>query len=129
MAAISVEDARTLRITPWDVSVIKNIESAISASNLGVQPIADKQSIRISVPGLTEERRKALVKTVSAKLEEARISMRQERDKVWKDIQEGERAGEIRRISSSASKTSFRKLRIKFPPIWKKCPREKNRKF
>ena len=62
---------------------------------MGVQPIADKQSIRISVPGLTEERRKALVKTVSAKLEEARISMRQERDKVWKDIQEGERAGEI----------------------------------
>ena len=95
LAAISVEDARTLRIAPWDVSVIKNIESAISTSNLGVQPIADKQSIRISVPGLTEERRKALTKILSAKLEEGRISMRQERDKVWKDIQEGERSGEI----------------------------------
>ena len=62
---------------------------------MGIQPIADKQSIRISVPGLTEERRKALAKTLSAKLEEGRISMRQERDKVWKDIQEGERSGEI----------------------------------
>ena len=88
MAAISVEDARTLRISPWDVSVIKNIESAISTSNLGVQPIADKQTIRISLPGPTEERRKALIKkTVPTKLEEARISMRQERDKALKDIQ------------------------------------------
>ena len=95
LAAISVEDARTLRIAPWDVSVIKNIESAISGSNLGVQPIADKQSIRISLPGLTEERRKALIKTLSAKLEESKISLRQERDKVWKNIQEKERNGEI----------------------------------
>ena len=129
IAAISVEDARTLRIAPWDISVIKNIESAISASNLGVQPIADKQSIRISVPGLTEERRKALVKTVSAKLEEARISMRQERDKVWKDIQEGERNGEIRKTSSSVSKTSFKKSWIKFPPIWKRCPKRKEQEI
>jgi len=95
LAAISVEDARTLRISPWDASTMKNIESAISSSSLGVQPIADKQTIRISLPGLTEDRRKLLIKTLSAKLEEARIPLRQERDKVWKDIQEGERAGEI----------------------------------
>lgn len=95
LAAISVEDARTLRIAPWDISVIKSIESAISTSNLGIQPIADKQSIRIKVPGLTEERRKTLTKALSAKLEEARISIRQERDKVWKDIQEKEKNGEM----------------------------------
>ena len=95
LAAISAEDARTLRISPWDASTMKNIENAISVSSLGVQPIVDKQTIRISLPGLTEDRRKLLVKTLSAKLEEGRISMRQERDKVWKDIQEKERAGEI----------------------------------
>ena len=95
LAAISAEDARTLRISPWDTSTMKNIENAISVSSLGVQPIADKQTIRISLPGLTEDRRKLLVKTLSAKLEDGRISMRQERDKVWKDIQEKERAGEI----------------------------------
>lgn len=95
VATISVEDARTLRITPWDVSVLKNIEAAISASNIGSQPIADKQSIRIALPELSEERRKAIIKVLSEKLEEAKVSLRQERDEVWKDIQEKERQGEI----------------------------------
>lgn len=95
LASISAEDARTLRVAPWDASVIKNIESAIASSNLGVQPIADKQSIRISFPSLTEERRKSLVKILSAKLEESRIFLRQSRDHIWKDIQDREREGEI----------------------------------
>lgn len=95
VASITAEDARTLRITPWDASVVKSIESAIVASNLGIQPIADKQSIRLTMPGLTEERRKTLTKTLSQKLEESRISLRQERDRIWKDIQEKERTGEI----------------------------------
>ena len=95
VAAISVDDARTLRVTPWDASILKNIESAVSASNLGIQPIADKQSIRITLPELSEERRNSLLKILREKLEEARITMRKERDEVWKDIQEKERNGEI----------------------------------
>lgn len=95
IASISTEDARTLRISPWDVSSIKSIETAISVSNLGAQPIADGQSVRISLPDLTDERRKLLVKNLSAKLEDSRISLRQERDKIWKDIQEKEKNGEI----------------------------------
>jgi ribosome recycling factor len=95
LAAINSEDARTLRITPWDTSVLKNIETAISASNLGCQPIADKQSIRIVLPELSEERRKAIIKVLSEKLEEGRVALRQERDEVWKDIQEKEREGKI----------------------------------
>jgi len=92
---ITVEDPKTLRITPWDASMLKNIESAISASSLGVAPIADKQSVRVSMPALTEDRRKVLAKTLSAKMEESKISLRQERDHIWKDIQEKERSGEI----------------------------------
>lgn len=95
VAAINVEDARTLRITPWDATVLKSIEQAIVASNLGVQPIADGQSIRISLPALTEDRRKMLSKTVAEKLEEAKISIRKERDEIWKDIQAKEKNGEI----------------------------------
>lgn len=95
VASISVEDARSLRITPWDASVLKNIETAISNSNLGIQPIADKQTIRISMPELSEERRRALTKLLSEKLENAKISLRRERDEAWKDIQEKERNGEI----------------------------------
>ncbi len=95
VASINIEDAKSLRITPWDASILKNIESAIAGSNLNVQPISDKQSIRITLPELSEERRKALIKILSEKLEEAKIALRRERDEVWKDIQEKERKGEI----------------------------------
>ncbi len=94
-ASINVEDARTLRITPWDISVIKNIENALANSSLGSQPIADKQSIRLTLPELSEERRKALIKVLSEKVEEAKVSLRRERDEVWKNIQAKEREGEI----------------------------------
>jgi len=95
VAAINIEDAKTIRITPWDTTVLKSIEQAIMESSLGVQPIADGQSIRISLPTLTEDRRKMLSKTVAEKLEEAKISIRKERDEIWKDIQSKEKDGEL----------------------------------
>jgi ribosome recycling factor len=110
VASISVDDAKTLRISPWDMSVIKNIEAAISASNLGVQPIADKQSIRITLPQLSEERRKALIKIVSEKHEESKISLRQERDETWKDIQEKEKKGEISEDEKFRFKDELQKM-------------------
>ncbi|MBU4223652.1 ribosome recycling factor [Patescibacteria group bacterium] len=95
ISAISVEDAKTLRVSPWDASALKNIEAAIGASNLGVQPIVDKQTIRIILPELSEERRKSLLKLLGEKLEESKISLRKDREEVWKDIQEKEKKGEI----------------------------------
>lgn len=95
LASISAEDAKTIRIVPWDASVLKNIEIAFSVSGFGAQPVADKQSIRIVLPSLTEERRKSLLKLLGEKLEEAKISLRLGRDETWKDIQEKERKGEI----------------------------------
>lgn len=95
VASINVEDARTLRITPWDHSVLKFIEHAIVSSPAGVSPIADKNSIRLTMPELTEERRRALMKVVSEKLEEAKVSLRKARDEVWQDIQNKEKKGEI----------------------------------
>ena len=95
VASISVEDARTLRISPWDAGTLKNIEHAIISSNLGIQPIADKQSVRVTMPELTEERRRALIKILYDKLEEAKISLKLAREEAWKNIQEKERNGEI----------------------------------
>ncbi|MFA4890089.1 MAG: ribosome recycling factor [Candidatus Paceibacterota bacterium] len=95
VASISAEDARTLRVTPWDAGMLKNIEHAIISSNLGIQPIADKQSVRVTMPELTEERRKSLIKILYDKLEEAKISLKLAREEVWKDVQEKERNGEI----------------------------------
>jgi ribosome recycling factor len=95
VASIAVEDARTLRITPWDHSMLKSMEHAIVGSSLGISPIADKNSIRLTMPELTEERRKALMKIVIEKLEEAKVSLRKVRDEVWQDIQNKEKKGEM----------------------------------
>ncbi|MBU3925802.1 ribosome recycling factor, partial [Patescibacteria group bacterium] len=110
VASIATEDARTIRITPWDAGILKGIEQAISASSLGIQPIADKQSIRISLPELTEERRKSLIKLLGEKLEESRISLRLKREEVWKDIQEKEKNGEMSEDDKFRFKDELQKI-------------------
>ncbi len=110
IAAIGVEDAKTLRISPWDSSSIKDIEKAITVSNLGVQPIADKDSVRIRLPDLTEERRSSLVKILYEKLEEAKISLKLKRDEVWKDIQEKQREAEITEDEKYRYKDDLQKI-------------------
>ncbi len=95
VAAISVEDARTLSIKPWDKSNIQSIESAVRSSNLGIQPIVDKDIVRIILPELTEERRTTLKKMLKEKLEQAKVSARRARDDSWNDIQAKEREGVI----------------------------------
>ncbi len=92
---ILIEDARTLRIKPWDASLIPKIEQEIRAAGMGLQPIAEKDSLRVIFPELTEERRKSLLKVLSEKLEEARIKMRKIRDEWRSDIQNEERQGNL----------------------------------
>ncbi|MEG6572537.1 ribosome recycling factor [[Clostridium] cellulosi] len=76
IAAISVVEARILQIQPWDASATKNIEKAILASDLGINPQNDGKIIRIAFPPLSEERRKELVKTVHKYAEESKIAIR-----------------------------------------------------
>jgi len=95
LASIGVQDARTIVVQPWDKSSLEAIEKAIRSSNLGIQPVADRDVLRIVLPELTGERRQALLKLAGEKLEEARIALRRERDEVWKEVQDKERAGEI----------------------------------
>src|SRR2546428_13185621 len=79
MASVSVPDARTLAIQPWEVSQLKAIEKAIMASDLGLTPINDGKVIRLTIPPPTEERRKQLAKTVAKHAEEARVAIRNTR--------------------------------------------------
>ena len=95
VANVATEDARTLRITPWDVAVVKDIERAIAAANLGLGTASDSSGLRVTFPELTAERRQELVKVAKHKLEEARTAVRIARDEVWKDIQEKERLSEL----------------------------------
>ncbi len=76
MATLSVPESRLITIQPWDVSVIKEIEKAILKSDLGLTPSSDGKIIRISIPPLTEERRKELVKIVNKISEDHKIAVR-----------------------------------------------------
>ncbi|MDO8562123.1 MAG: ribosome recycling factor [bacterium] len=95
VANVGIEDARTLRVSAWDASVVKDIERAITAANLGVGTTADSSGLRVTFPELTVERREQLVKIAKHKLEEARTAIRIARDETWKDVQEKERAGTL----------------------------------
>ena len=95
VANISVEDARTLRIAPWDKSAVVAIEKAIAVSNLGLSTAADSNGLRLIFPELTGERRQMLVKLAKEKMEGARVVLRQEREAVIKDIEAKEKAGEF----------------------------------
>ncbi|MDD6777470.1 MAG: ribosome recycling factor [Bacteroidales bacterium] len=79
VANVSVPDARTIAITPWEKSMCKVIEKAIINSELGITPENNGEVIRISIPPLTEERRKALVKQSKNEAEQAKISVRNAR--------------------------------------------------
>ena len=95
VANISTEDARTLRISPWDMSTAKEIEKAITVANLGLSVGADEKGIRVFFPELTAERRLSLVKIAKEKVEEARVALRVARDEVWSELQRMERDGEL----------------------------------
>ena len=86
MAAISVPEPRLLTIQPWDASMLREIEKAINTSEIGINPQNDGKVIRLSFPQLTEEHRKALVKDVSKKAEEAKVAIRNIRRDSMDDI-------------------------------------------
>lgn len=91
LASISVPDARTLMIKPFDPASIKAIEKAILASDLGVTPGNDGKAIRLNLPPLTEQRRRELVKVVSARLEDGRVAVRNVRRDLIKDLRDFEK--------------------------------------
>lgn len=110
VAAVTIEDARTLRVAPWDKTQMKEVESAITAENLGVSITSDQTGIRVTFPELTAESRARLLKVVKAKFEEARVSVRQARDKVWSTIQETERAGTLAEDDKFRAKEELQKI-------------------
>ena len=93
VANVSVPDARTIAITPWEKPMIKEIEKAIINSDLGITPENNGEVIRINIPPLTEERRKQLVKQCKGEAENAKVSIRNARrdtiDKLKKEVKNG----------------------------------------
>jgi ribosome recycling factor len=95
LAAISSPEARQLVIQPWDKGSLQAIEKAIQASPLGINPIADKDTIRLSIPPLNEERRKELVKILGKFMEEARIQVRRDREDFFREVDRAEKDKKI----------------------------------
>lgn len=95
LANFSVPDARTLVITPFDKGAIKDIEKAIQASDLGINPNNDGTLIRLGFPPLTEERRKELIKVVRQKAEEGKVAIRAIRRSARHELEVMEKAGSI----------------------------------
>lgn len=95
VATISIPDPKTIQIEPWDKSLLKAVEKGIVASNLGFSPVVDSTVVRISLPKLTEENRKELVKIMGKKLEEAKVAIRAVREKLRNSVLEAEKEKEI----------------------------------
>lgn len=95
IASISAPEARLITIKPWDPNALQNIERAILASDLGLNPSNDGTIIRLVIPQLTEERRQELSRVCAQRVEEARVAVRNHRRTAMKDLQEMEREGMI----------------------------------
>ncbi len=95
LAGVSVPEARLLVITPYDKTILGEIEKAIMKSDIGITPTNDGSVIRLMIPALTEERRKDLVKQVKKEAEDAKIAVRNVRRDANDDLKKLEKAGEI----------------------------------
>ena len=95
LAGISVPEAHLIVIQPWDRAVLGAIEKAILRSEIGLTPTVDGTVVRLSIPPLTEERRKELVRLVHKRMEDARVEIRNHRREVADEIKRAERDGEI----------------------------------
>lgn len=110
VASVLGESARTLRVTPWDKGAVKPLDTAIREANLGVSVSVDDQGLRISFPELTDDRRQALMKIAKQKLEEARVRVRGEREKVHVDADKQEKAATMSKDDVFRAKQDLQKL-------------------
>jgi ribosome recycling factor len=127
IAQITVPEARSIAIQPYDKNALKDIEKAVAASNLGINPINDGIYIRLNIPQMTEERRKELVKVVSQMTEKARVAVRNVREEIWKEIQKQEKDGKISEDDKIAGKDELQKVIDKFNEEIKKLSEAKEK--
>ena len=114
MAAVSVVEARTLLIQPWDASTLKSIEKAITTSDIGINPSNDGRAIRLNFPALTEERRKELVKDIRRMSEDGKVAVRAIRRDAMDKIKALKKDGEITEDDVSNAEKKIQNLTDKY---------------
>ncbi len=110
LASITSEGARHIIIKPWDQSYVQDIVKSLEKGSLNLSISTEKEIIRVNLPPLSEEYRKDLLKVISEKKEQARITVRRWRDKAWDEIQEGFRAKRITEDEKYRGKDDLQKL-------------------
>lgn len=110
LAAISSPDSRSLLITPWDKTNLPAIEKSLQSSSLGVNPITDKNTIRITLPALTEERRKEMTKILGRFSEDARIQARKAREMELRAVEREKESGNISEDEKFRRKSEIQKV-------------------
>ena len=114
VAGISVPEARTIVIQPWDASILKDIEKAIIASDIGLNPNNDGRMIRLNFPELTEERRKEIVKDIRKIAEEARVGIRAIRRDGMDEVKEEQKSSLITEDQKADFEEKIQKLTDKY---------------
>ena len=114
VAAVSAPTPREILIQPWDKQALPAIEKSIRDSSLGLSPVVDGVSVRLTVPSLTEERRKEFTKLLNTKIEEARIRMRHAREEILKKVQNAVKEGEAREDEVRQAKDALQKVMDEF---------------
>jgi ribosome recycling factor len=114
ISSISIPESRLLTIQPWDQSIIGNIEKSILKSALGLTPVNDGKLIRISIPPLTEERRKELAKMAKKMAEESKVSIRNQRREANEELKELKKESEISEDEMYTYQDKVQKITDKF---------------
>ncbi|MBO5929220.1 MAG: ribosome recycling factor, partial [Clostridia bacterium] len=114
MAAVSVPEPRTILISPWDKTTLKDIEKAILTSELGLNPQNDGNALRLNFPPLTEERRKELVKGVSKYAEESKVAIRSIRRDSMEKLKDMKKKSEITEDDQKIAEKKLQDITDKF---------------
>lgn len=128
-ANISVPDARTIVINPYDKTILQNIEKAIQQADLGFNPQNDGNIIRISVPPLTEDRRKEFVKMSKKFAEEGKIAIRNIRRELMESLKKSEKAKEITEDDRKKGEDQLQKITDEFIAKLEKVVAEKEKEL
>lgn len=129
VAGVSITDARTLTIQPWDASTIKDIEKAILASDLGITPQNDGRTIRLIFPQPTEERRREMTKQIAKMGEDAKVAIRNLRRDANDKIKDMKKRSEMTEDEAKASEKSCQDLTDKYTKELDKVTEAKNKEI
>ena len=114
VATVQVVDARLITVKPWEKNMIAVIDKAIRASDLGINPVADSELVRLPIPPLTQERRKELAKVVGKQTEEARVAVRSARRDAMGMIKDAEKDKQITEDEREKGEAKVQELTDKY---------------